>query len=163
MRVKLNSSSWCVCPIKTLPGRPIANALGYRSLFRCLSGEGHIIHDVIAERCEKNHAKTKIRNSSFGWHCLSVKATRSEANKMSVLFRKNWVITHFPSCGGIFKTIGVAFGTQRPRQNLITKLTVWSLVFDWNRRTDGILAATWAFIFLCLKAVKRRKARKKWQ
>lgn len=119
--------------------------------------------DLKAEQYGKKklrHARTKIRNSAFGWHWLSMKSTRGEANKMSVLFRQNWVITQFRSCWGIFKTIVVAFGTLRPRQNLIIKLTVWSLVFDWSRRTDGILAATWAFIFLCLKAVKKRKHEK---
>lgn len=106
------------------------------------------------------HARAKIRNSAFGWQCLSMKSTGGEATKMSVLFRQNWVITQFRSCSGIFKTIVVVFGTLRPRQNLIIKLTVWSLVFDWSRRTDGILAATWAFVFLRLKAVKKENKQK---
>lgn len=157
------TSSWCICAIKILPGRPIANALGYRRLFRfCLVKVIHRSQSRAIWKKKLRHARTKIRNSAFGWHWLSMKSTRGEANKMSVLFRQNWVITQFRSCWGIFKTIVVAFGTLRPRQNLIIKLTVWSLVFDWSRRTDGILAATWAFIFLCLKAVKKKKTRKKW-
>lgn len=166
---QIKPSIWCVCPIKIMLGRPIANALGYRNLFQSsLSGEGHAIQIsyVTGERCEKKNflvaRKRRFRNLAFSWQRLFMKATRGEVDKMSVSFRQNWVITHFRSCGGIFKTIVVAFGTLVPRQNLIIKLTVWWLVFHWSRRTDGILAATWAYIFLCLKAVKIRKHAKKW-
>lgn len=113
------TSSWCICAIKILPGRPIANALGYRRLFRfCLVKVIHRSQSRAIWKKKLRHARTKIRNSAFGWHWLSMKSTRGEANKMSVLFRQNWVITQFRSCWGIFKTIVVAFGTLRPRQNL---------------------------------------------